>query len=275
MISEAAYFPDALASTVDKQTSACSSEERLALEISATAPKAAPQCSEGPDEELLEQVSRGDREALGALFSSTDGVDQKYTADLVVHGAGRVPEINDMDLARGGIERDRRGVIVNEYLQSTSNSSVYAAGDAASTPGLRLTPVASMEGDVIATNLLGGNHRKPNYAGIPTVVFTNPPLASVGFLEEEATKRGLKCRINHQNSTDWYSSKRTGIRRSGFKVVIDENSDLILGAHLLGPNAEEVINMFGLAIRFGLRSSDLREMAYSYPTSASDIPYML
>jgi glutathione reductase (NADPH) len=138
-----------------------------------------------------------------------------------------------------------------------------------------LTPVASMEGDAVATNLLEGNHWKPNYAGIPTVVFTNPPLASVGLLEQDAADRGLKYRINHQNTTTWYSSRRTGVRRSGFKVLIDENSDLILGAHLWGPNTEEVINLFGLAIRFGLRASDLRQMAYSYPTCASDIPYML
>lgn len=214
----------------------------------------------------------GDRFTITA---SQDGADQRFETDLVVHGAGRVPEIDDLNLAAAGIERDPRGVSVNEYLQSISNPSVYAAGDAASTPGMPLTPVAGMEGDAVANNLLEGNHRKPNYAGIPTVVFTNPPLASVGLLEQEAAKRGLKYRISHQNTTNWYSSKRTGIRRSGFKVLIEEHSDHILGAHLWGPHAEEVINLFGMAIRFGLHSSDLRQMAYSYPTSASDVPYML
>lgn len=221
----------------------------------------------------VKMIERGD--GRFTITASADGTEQKFVADLVVHGAGRIPEIDDLELATAGIERDRRGVIVNEYLQSTSNPSVYAAGDAASTPGMPLTPVASMEGDAVASNLLEGNHRKLNYAGIPTVVFTNPPLASVGLLEQEATKRGLKYRVNHQDTTNWYSSRRTGIRRSGFKLLIEEHSDLILGAHLWGPNAEEVINLFGLAIRMGLRSIDLRQMAYSYPTSASDIPYML
>ena len=209
------------------------------------------------------------------VTASADEAEQRFVADLVVHGAGRVPEIDDLELATAGVERDRRGVIVNEYLQSTSNPTVYAAGDAASTPGMPLTPVASMEGEVVASNLLEGNHRKPNYAGIPTVVFTNPPLASVGLLEEEASKRGLKYRLNHQNTTKWYSSKRTAITRSGFKVLVEEQSDVILGAHLWGPNSEEVINLFGLAIRLGLRSGDLRQMVYSYPTSSSDIPYMV
>jgi glutathione reductase (NADPH) len=209
------------------------------------------------------------------ITASQSGAEQEYAVDMVVHGAGRVPEIDDLDLTTGGIERDQRGVIVNEHLQSTSNPSVYAAGDSASTPGMPLTPVAAMEGDVVASNLLEGNHRKPSYAGIPTVVFTDPPLAAVGLLDEEAAKLGLKYRVNHQETTDWYSSRRTGIRRSGFKVLIEENSDLILGAHVWGPNAEEIINFFGLAIRLRLRANDLRQIPYAYPTSASDIPYML
>lgn len=215
---------------------------------------------------------QGDRFVVTA---SGNGEEQRFEADMVVHGAGRVPEIDDLDLAAAGVERDGKGITVNEYLQSSSNPSVYAAGDAASTGGMPLTPVAGLEGDVAASNLLDGNHRKADYAGIPTVVFTSPPLASVGLLEEQARERGLKYRVKHQNTASWYSSKRTGIRRSGFKVLIEEKTERVLGAHLLGPNAEEVINVFGLAIRTGLRAVDLREMVYSYPTSASDIPYML
>jgi glutathione reductase (NADPH) len=215
---------------------------------------------------------KGDRYVV---TSSGNGAEQRFEADMAVHGAGRVPEIDDLDLATAGIERDGKGIIVNEYLQSPSNPSVYAAGDAASTAGMPLTPVASMEGNVVASNLLDGNHRRADYAGIPTVVFTSPPLASVGMLERQARERGLKYRANHQETTNWYSSKRTAIRRSGFKVLIEEETGRILGAHLLGPNAEEVINIFGLAIRTGLHASDLQQMVYSYPTIASDIPYML
>lgn len=216
--------------------------------------------------------AKGDQYVVTA---SGNGAEQTFEADMAVHGAGRVPEIDDLDLATAGIERDGKGILVNEYLQSPSNPSVYAAGDAASTAGMPLTPVAGMEGEVVASNLLDGNHRKADYAGIPTVVFTSPPLASVGMLEQQARERGLKYRVNHQETTNWYSSKRTGIRRSGFKVLIEDGTERILGAHLLGPNAEEVINIFGLAIRTGLRAADLRQMVYSYPTSASDIPYML
>jgi glutathione reductase (NADPH) len=132
-----------------------------------------------------------------------------------------------------------------------------------------------MEGDVVASNLLQGNQQKPNYLGISTVVFTTPPLASVGLLEQQATERGFKFRVNHADTTTWYSSRRTGVKASGFKVLVEEKSDRILGAHLLGPNAEEVINLFALAIRSGLPAADLRRMVYAYPTNSSDVPYML
>jgi glutathione reductase (NADPH) len=88
---------------------------------------------------------------------------------MVVHGAGRVPEIDDLDLGAANVRSEKmRGIKVNEYLQSVSNPAVYAAGDAAAS-GLPLSPVASYE--VVAANLIEGNHVKPNYEGIPSVVF--------------------------------------------------------------------------------------------------------
>ena len=207
--------------------------------------------------------------------ASTDGAGQSFETDRVVHGAGRVPDIDDIDLEKAGVEREKRGVTVNEYLQSVSNPAVYAAGDAAASGGLPLTPVAGMEGHVAASNMLEGNHRQPNHAGVPTVIFSIPSLASVGLREEEATKQGLKFRVKHEETSGWYSSRRVGEKYSGFKVLVEEGSDRILGAHLLGPHAEEVINVFALAIRSGLKADDLKTMIYAYPTSASDVSYMV
>ena len=195
---------------------------------------------------------------------------------MVVHGAGRVPEIDDMDLNVAGVEWDeRRGVKVNEYLQSVSNSAVYAAGDAAASGGLPLTSVAAHDGGIVAVNLLKGNHAKPNYLGVPTVVFTIPHLASVGLQESTARERGLRFRTNHAKTSGWYSSRRVGEKYSGYKVLVEESTDRILGAHLLGPTSDELINVFALAIRSGLRATNLREVIYAYPTHASDIPYMV
>jgi glutathione reductase (NADPH) len=210
---------------------------------------------------------------------------QSFGADMVVHAAGRVPEIEGLDLEKASIKSDaKRGIIVNEYLQSVTNPAVYAAGDVAiSNGGLPLTPVASLEGSVIARNLLDGsrNHQtyKPNYVGVPTVVFTIPSLARVGLQEKEAHVQGLLFKVEQADTSGWYSSSRINLKPSGYKILIGEgagdNNNRILGAHLLGYQAEEVINIFGLAIRNGLSVSDLKAMVYAYPTSAADISSMV
>jgi glutathione reductase (NADPH) len=207
--------------------------------------------------------------------ASASGQKRRFEADMVIHAAGRVPEIDDLNLDAAGVEWDRPGVKVNEFLQSVSNPAVYAAGDAAASGGPPLTPVAGYEGVIVAANLLKGNHQKPNYIGIPTVVFTIPPLASVGLSEREAREQGLKFRVKKEMTSGWYSSRRVGETYSGFKVLVEEGTDRILGAHLLGGQAEEVINLFAVAIRSGMRATDLKHMLFAYPTHGSNLPYML
>jgi glutathione reductase (NADPH) len=200
----------------------------------------------------------------------------RIDCDMVVHGAGRIPNVEGLDLAVAGIEHTMQGIRVNEYLQSVSNSSIYAAGDVAASGGLPLTPVATYEGTLAATNLIKGNILKSNYIGLPSVVFTIPPLASVGMQEKEAKEAGLKFRVKHENTASWASSRRVGETCSGFKVLIEEDSNKILGAHILGPHAEEVINIFSMAIRLGLSAKELGDpLLYSYPTNSSDVVYML
>ncbi|MFL6383166.1 MAG: FAD-dependent oxidoreductase [Nitrososphaera sp.] len=195
---------------------------------------------------------------------------------MIVHGAGRIPNVEGLDLAAAGIEYSMRGIKVNEYLQSVSNPSVYAAGDVADSGGLALTPVASYEGNLVATNLIQGNVLKSNYSGVPSVVFTVPALASVGMQEKVAKESGFRFRVKHENTASWASSRRVCETCSGFKVLIEEGSDRILGAHLVGPHAEEIINIFSIAIRLGLTAKNLQDpLLYSYPTNASDVVYML
>jgi glutathione reductase (NADPH) len=200
----------------------------------------------------------------------------RVECDMVVHGAGRIPNVEGLDLAAAGVEHSIKGIKVNEYLQSISNPSIYAAGDVAASGGLPLTPVATYEGSLVAANLIKGNVLKSNYSGLPSVVFTIPPIASVGMQEKEAKEAGFKFRIKHENTASWASSRRVGETCSGFKVLIEEDSNRILGAHIVGPHAEEVINIFSMAIRLGLSAKELGDpLLYSYPTSASDILYML
>src|SRR5207247_2601346 len=126
-----------------------------------------------------------------------NGSERRFDADMAVHGAGRVPDIDDLDLDVAGVKRDKRGVIVNQFLQSVSNPAVYAGGDAAAN-GPQLTPKADHDALVLTENLLHGNHRTPNYEGFAPSVFTVPPLASTGLSEAAARARGPKVRVNSQ-----------------------------------------------------------------------------
>ena len=198
-----------------------------------------------------------------------------FEADMVVHAGGRVPEIEELNLKGAGIQWDRRkGVKVNEFLQ-TSNPTVYAAGDAADTEGPPLTPVAGYEGGIVASNLLKGNRERADYRGIPTVVYTIPPLASVGLSEEAARRQGLRFRAKHESTANWYSSRRVGETVSAYKVLVEEGTDRILGAHLLGGQAEEVINLFALAMRSGVPAAGLKSAIFAYPSHGSDVGYMM
>ena len=126
-----------------------------------------------------------------------------------------------------------------------------------------------------AANLLEGNRQKPDFTAVPTVAFTVPPLASVGYQEATARRQGLKFKTNRADTSGWYSSRRVGMKYSGYKVLVEEESNRILGAHLLGIHAEEVINLFAMAIQFGLRADDLKKVRYSYPSHSDDISYMV
>jgi len=208
------------------------------------------------------------------VHASANGVPQTFEADLVVHGAGRVPEIDDLNLETAGVKREKRGVTVNEFLQSVSNPAVYAAGDAAA-KGPPLTPMAAMEGEVVAANLLKGNHRTPDLTAVASIVYALPPVASVGLLEAAAKEKGLKFRVNRQDTSEWYSSRRLGAKYSAFKVLVEDETERILGAHLIGPDAEEQINLFTLAIQSGIRGSAIENTLFAYPTGASDLGYMV
>jgi len=211
------------------------------------------------------------------IHVATPGRAEEVEADLVVHGAGRVPDTERLGMPDAHIAADERGAVrVNEYLQSVSNPRVYAAGDAVLPAGkLPLTPVAGHEGQVVAANLLHGNTAKPNYRGIPTVVFTIPPLASVGLTEAQARQQGLGVRVTSDETGSWYSSRRVRESVGMFKTIVEEGTHRVLGAHLLGPQADEVINLFAIAVRHGLTAPALRHMIYAYPTHGSDVPYML
>jgi glutathione reductase (NADPH) len=219
--------------------------------------------------EAIDRVSSGFR-----VHARSGSQEISTEADLVVHAAGRAPDLDALNLAAAGVAVEKGCLILNEFLQSVSNPVVYAAGDAAAM-GPPLTPVSSHDGKVVAANLLEGNRHRPDYRGVPSVAFTLPPIAAVGLGEAEARAAGLKFRVNRQKVPGWYTARRVAETVYGFKTLIEDGSERVLGAHLVGPHADEVINLFALAIRHDLAADDLKQAIFAYPTGASDIGSML
>jgi glutathione reductase (NADPH) len=218
-------------------------------------------------------VSIERREDAYLVKGGPDGT-MSIEVDIVVHGAGRVPNIASLNLDAAKVESDDRGIMVNSHMQSISNQNVYAAGDATAV-GMPLSPVADMEAYVVGENLVKGNEVVANYEGIPTVVFTSPVIASVGMNERDCNALCIKYTVMRGDLTMTHSSRRTMVRDSEYKVLVEEGSDRVLGAHIIGNRADEVINIFGMAIRYGLTARQIKSMPFAFPTDVYDSRYMV
>ena len=213
-----------------------------------------------------------ERTGSGLLVRLRGG--ETVEADLVVNAAGRVPDLEPLDLDAAGVERGGAGVTVNKYLQSVSNPRVYAAGDAADTP-LALTPTAVIQARAAAANILEGNHATADHFGVPYVCFTIPPLASAGLSERQAREQGMDLEVKQGSLADTFAWKRLGETAGGYKLLVDKGSDLLVGAHLFGHMAEEMINTCALIIRGRIPLDTVRNQVWAYPTCTYQLQYMI
>ena len=221
-------------------------------------------------------VRRGDGRAAdgGAAFAIELPDGSSVPADLVVHGAGRVPDLDTLDLATGGIDFSRRGVAVDAQMRSTSNPRVWAAGDA-SASGPPLTPVGVSQARVAIANIVAPGSATWEPAVIPSAVFSQPPLCAVGLSEREARERGIDVEVKLSDTSGWLSSQRVGLKHTAAKTIAERSTGRILGAHILGHGAEETANLFALAISAQQTVDDLKRVLWAYPTASSEIVYWL
>lgn len=213
---------------------------------------------------------QGLRKEEDGIHVSTDKED--FVADVVVASIGRIP-VTDLDLEKAGVECGSRGITVNDQLQ-TSQAHIYAGGDCADTKP-QLTPVSAREGEVIAHNLIHNAKKAVEYGPIPSATYVIPHMGSVGMTEAQAKEAGKNYRIVSADTGSWFIHKHTGNNFAGHKVIIDSNNDFILGAHLVGGSAHELINIFALAMKEGITAARLKDLLYVYPTESYDIKDMV
>jgi glutathione reductase (NADPH) len=156
--------------------------------------------------------------------------------------------------------------VVDDDLR-TSQPHVYALGDA--TDRLNLTPVATAEGHALADTLFGGRSRRISLANVPTAVFSTPPLATVGLTEEQAAARGpVDVYVNRFTPLRHHLSGRT--RRTTMKLVVDRPSQRVLGAHMLGEDAPEILQGLAIAVVMGATKEDFDRTIGIHPTAAEE-----
>lgn len=196
--------------------------------------------------------------------ATVGGHPEKLPADQVLLATGRPSNVAPLNPQAAGVELDQGAVKVNEYLQSVSAPHVYAAGDAA---GKRQhSPVAWYEGPIAAHNALKGNERKIDFGIFPTAVFTIPPIGQVGLTEEEALRCGFKIKTS---KLSYGSNPAAGVRDETdgmVKVIYEEATEKILGVHVIGARAEEIVQIAAAAMRGGLKKSAVGAMHYVFPT---------
>ncbi len=189
---------------------------------------------------------------------------ERLDADVVLNAAGRPSNVQDLNLDAAHVTADERGVAVSADLRAPDNPRIFAAGDAHGNK--QLTPVAAYEARVAVHNYLNDDRKVAALDGVPSVVFTLPPLAGVGMTEDEARSQGRSLEVLQDDLSSWTVPSIEHAGPVHAKIVIDKTDDRILGAFLFGARAEEMIHIVAAAVRFKLKRHDLVDMLYAYPT---------
>lgn len=199
----------------------------------------------------------------------------EFHSKMLIHGAGRVANTAELNLEKANVKANKGAVEINEYAQSVSNPKVYAAGDCTYN-GKNLTPTAAHQAKIAAANVIEEKSRKISLVPTPTVVFTIPTMASVGLTEKEADRQGIDYFVNkNMDTSGWYTSRRIGLKHSGFKTLTEKKTGRIIGAHLLGHGVEETVNIIAMAMRMNVTAKQLQEFISTYPTGTYDLKHML
>ena len=212
-------------------------------------------------------VERIDRRPDGSLAVGFTG-GQPVECDAVMFATGRVPNTSDLGLEEAGAELGESGeVVVDRYSASTA-PSVYAVGDV--TDRINLTPVAIREGHAVALTLFGGTPTPVDHMDVPTAVFSQPPVGTVGCTEAEAKERLAELEIYKTTFRPLKATLSGRDERTLMKLVVDAATQRVIGAHMVGPDAPEIIQAVGIAVKAGLTKAQFDSTVGIHPTAADE-----
>lgn len=195
--------------------------------------------------------------------------DSQAEFDAVMFATGREPYTWDLGLEQAGVRTGPGNRIEVDAYSRTSVESIFAVGDV--TDRINLTPVALMEGHAFADTQFGGMDRPVEHADTPAAVFSQPPVGTVGLSEQDARERGLSVRLFRSEFTPMKYTLAGRAEKSLMKLVVDADSDRVLGCHVVGPDAPEMLQGFAVAVRAGLTKADFDRTIGIHPTAAEEL----
>ena len=217
-------------------------------------------------------LKKVEKQADGSLMV-TAGDHDPFGADVVLVATGRRPNTAGLGLENAGIELGAGGEIPVDAFSQTVCKSIYAVGDV--TNRVQLTPIAIREGHAFADTVFGGTPRGCDYEAVPSAVFSQPPLASVGLTEAQAREKlagAVKIfTADFRPMKNVFASRQ---ERGLYKLVIDESTDKVIGVHMIGPEAPEILQAVAIAVRAGLTKADFDATVALHPSMSEELVLM-
>ena len=216
------------------------------------------------------QVARIDKTASGYRVTTTAG--NTIETDLVMYATGRRPNTQGMGLAEVGVRINEAGAVVVDEWQRSSVPNIYAIGDV--TDRINLTPVAIAEGRAIAETLYNHNPTKMDHTDVPSAVFSQPPIGAVGLTEEHARREYGEVDVYMARFKPMKNTLSGREERTLMKLVVDARSDRVLGCHMLGPDAPEIIQGVAIAVKCGATKRQFDQTVGIHPSAAEEFVTM-
>ncbi|KAA3644014.1 MAG: mercury(II) reductase [Chloroflexi bacterium] len=216
------------------------------------------------------QVERFSRDGdTRIVHAEVMGQEKVFKADQILMALGREANTAGMGLENVDVDVDKNGAIVVDKYQQSSNPAIYASGDVTSNP--EFVYVAASGGATAAQNALTDTQKPLDLSTVPGVIFTDPQIASVGFTEDQAKQNGYKVKTSSVDLEHVARAQAARDTRGFIKLVADEATNRLLGAHIVGAEAGEVIQTANLAIKFGLKVDDLTDTLFPYLTQVEGL----
>src|SRR5512138_516863 len=213
----------------------------------------------------LDSVAKQGDGTLRVHLQGADAID----CDALLFATGRVPNTENLGLQHVGVEIDDKGAVKVDDMNQSTCPSIYAVGDV--TNRIQLTPVAIREGQAFADTFFGNKPTKVDYDCIPAAVFSHPPLAGVGMTESEARNRLGSVRTYTSDFRPMKNVLANRNERALYKLVVDNATDRVVGAHMIGPDAPEIMQVVAIAVKAGLTKAQFDQTVAIHPTMAEEL----